>query len=80
MSEKRLVAIASDAEGFAAAAARYLSGPQKALFADVDRHLSQLSWDRTWTGMRRLIESAIAHNTRLVASTGDDRLVEQTNA
>jgi len=78
--EKGLVAIASDAEGFAAAAARYLNGPQKTLFAAVDRHLSQLSWDRTWTGMSKLIDSAIAHNTRLVASAGDDRLVEQTNA
>jgi glycosyltransferase involved in cell wall biosynthesis len=78
--EKGLVAIAADAAGFTAAGERYLCAPRKALFAAVDRHLAELSWDKTWMGMRKQIVSAILHNTRLVPSSDDDRLVEQTNA
>jgi glycosyltransferase involved in cell wall biosynthesis len=78
--DKGLVAIADDAEAFLAAAERYLKAPRKALFAAVDRHLAQLSWDKTWLGMRAHIASAVAHNRRFVPVSDDPRLVEQTNA
>ncbi len=77
--EKGLVEIASDAEGFVDAAERLLKANREALFAKVDRHLKQLSWDKTWAGMDALIGEAVAHNTRFVAHVSEGA-VEQTNA
>lgn len=55
-----LVSIASDPVAFVEAIEAALSRPDKrAWLARVDRYLSQLSWDRTWSGMARLMEQTL---------------------
>jgi UDP-galactopyranose mutase len=46
-----LVEIAATAEAFVAHAEALLERPREAWLRKVDRHLSQTSWDLTWTGM-----------------------------
>jgi glycosyltransferase involved in cell wall biosynthesis len=59
--EEGLVAIASDADGFAAALERSLTMRGDAQWlAKVDQRLSTNSWDLTWSRMQALIESATA--------------------
>jgi glycosyltransferase involved in cell wall biosynthesis len=64
--EKGLVAIASDAAGFVAAAERLLKAAKAPLFVAVDHHLAELSWDKTWEGMHRHILAEIARHTRVL--------------
>jgi glycosyltransferase involved in cell wall biosynthesis len=77
--EKGLVAIANDAEGFADQAARLLATPKRDLFAKVDRHLANLSWDKTWAEMDRHIGEAVSRNTRLVVRSHEG-IAERHNA
>jgi glycosyltransferase involved in cell wall biosynthesis len=59
--EEGLVAIASEAEGFAAAVERLLTmGSDVQWLAKVDQRLSNSSWDLTWSRMQALIESTTA--------------------
>ena len=57
--DQNLVSIASDSAGFVAAIEAALIRPDKEVWlARVDKFLSQLSWDRTWAGMARLMAEA----------------------
>ncbi len=60
--KRGLVEVADDVEGFVAAAERCLAGRGERWRADVDAFLSELSWDRTWSKMRALIERALDDN------------------
>jgi glycosyltransferase involved in cell wall biosynthesis len=55
-----LVAIAANAEELVAAAQSYMSGRPDGWQERVDRHLSTMSWDRTWRDMQRLVSGVIA--------------------
>lgn len=58
--EKELVEIAQTAEQFIAAAEKILSeGRSEERTARADRFLSQMSWDKTWTEMNRLMSEEI---------------------
>jgi glycosyltransferase involved in cell wall biosynthesis len=54
-----LVEIAADAESMIARAEALLARPKQDWLARVDRHLSALSWDRTWGAMQALAEAAL---------------------
>jgi len=54
--EQRLVEIADEPQAFIAAIERVLAGQPESWRHKVDRYLSELSWDRTWSGMCRLID------------------------
>lgn len=54
--EGALVAIADTREEFVAAVERVLDGQPAGWRERVDRFLSEMSWDRTWTEMSRVIE------------------------
>jgi glycosyltransferase involved in cell wall biosynthesis len=54
-----LVEIAGDSQAFAAALRAVLQRPRTLWLKQVNRRLSQLSWDRTWAEMRGLIETAL---------------------
>ena len=58
--ENGLVAIAANAEELVAAAQSYMSDRPEAWQERVDRHLSTMSWDRTWRDMQRLVSGVIA--------------------
>ena len=55
-----LVAIAANAEELVAAAQSYMSDRPDGWQERVDRHLSTMSWDRTWRDMQRLVSGVIA--------------------
>ena len=58
--DQNLVAIAADTAGFVAAIEAAMDRPDKASWlARVDNFLANLSWDRTWAGMARLMEQAM---------------------
>ena len=63
-----LVKIAADAEAVVAALEDVLDRPKSAWLAQVDRRLSWMSWDATWTRMLALISEA-ATGTRLPATS-----------
>ncbi len=56
--EDGLVEIAQGPEAFADALARALSRPRTEWLRAVDRRLAEVSWDRTWEGMRREVSGA----------------------
>jgi UDP-galactopyranose mutase len=58
--EQGLVRIADDATSFARAIAEALSEDTSARLAAFDAFLAHTSWDRTWRGMRSLIDAAFA--------------------
>jgi UDP-galactopyranose mutase len=75
--EQDLVAIASDSAGFVAAIEAALVRPDKAAWlARVDKFLSQLSWDRTWAGMARLMHEGALNGS----SQSHDGGLAATNA
>ena len=61
-----LVEIAEDAAGFARALDMMLERPRGPWLKQVDRRLSQISWDRTWSEMRGQMETALRSATRPV--------------
>ena len=61
-----LVDIAGDAPAFADALGRVLNRPRAEWLRDVDRRLAEISWDRTWDGMRLKMSDA----TRVGAASG----------
>jgi glycosyltransferase involved in cell wall biosynthesis len=61
-----LVDIAGDAPAFADALGRALDRPRAGWLRDVDRRLAEISWDRTWDGMRLEMSDA----TRVGAASG----------
>jgi UDP-galactopyranose mutase len=64
-----LVEIACGALAAIAAAERVMARPTAPWLARVDRHLSRMSWDRTWAAMAALIEAAApARDTAQVAA------------
>ena len=63
-----LVKIAADAEAVVAALEDVLARPRSAWLAQVDRRLSWMSWDATWTRMLALIAAA-ATGARLPATS-----------
>ncbi len=62
--EEGLVAIADSADAFGDAIARALGNADPEWRANVDRFLSRLSWDRTWSDMRTLCEDALRQRAR----------------
>jgi UDP-galactopyranose mutase len=54
--EQAFVAIADTPDEFAAAIERMLAGPPDGWRRRVDRFLSEMSWDRTWAEMSRVID------------------------
>jgi UDP-galactopyranose mutase len=54
--EQAFVAIADTPDEFAAAIERMLAGPPDGWRQRVDRFLSEMSWDRTWSDMSRVID------------------------
>lgn len=66
--EEGLVEIADSAEALVEAAERLFGrteAEQSAWLRKVDAFLEQMSWDRTWAGMDRLIEKAVARTPAL---------------
>ena len=57
--ELGLVEIAGDAESFAAAIKKALGREDEEWLASVDRHLSGMSWDKTFEGMWREIQKSM---------------------
>ena len=55
--ERGFVSIADTADGFIAAIDRALTGQSPEWREEVDRFLGQMSWDRTWDEMSRVIDS-----------------------
>jgi UDP-galactopyranose mutase len=58
--ELKLVRIADSVEDFAGAVEAAMKDDLKAHVRRVDAFLARTSWDRTWEGMRELIEEAVA--------------------
>jgi UDP-galactopyranose mutase len=56
--DQGLVSVADTPDAFVAAVERCLSGMPEEWRERVDRFLSELSWDRTWSDMARLIDEA----------------------
>jgi UDP-galactopyranose mutase len=71
-----LVDIADTPEAFAAAVQRALGNPPAGWRRQVDDFLSEMSWDRTWSAMCRLIDDVAAPSTTVV----DTRLHTPTAA
>ena len=61
--EAGLVEIAKGPAAFAGALARVLSRPRTEWLRAVDRRLAEISWDRTWEGMRREVAGAAGGST-----------------
>jgi len=72
--EEGMVAIASTPEEFCDAIARALGADDPAWRAPVDRYLSTLSWDRTWSDMRTLCEDALRQRTRALRAETSRRV------
>lgn len=53
-----LVEIADDADMFVAHIERLLRRPRRSWLRSVDAHISRMSWDDTWAGMRALLGDA----------------------
>jgi len=62
--ERGFVEIADSAEGFTAAIERALTGRSREWHEAVDRFLAQMSWDRTWDEMSRLIDGVASVRVR----------------
>ena len=71
--EQGLVRIADSPDEFVAAAEAALEERPEELLPRVDSLLAQMSWDRTWKRMTRLIEGSIAANQDAAAGTDGDR-------
>lgn len=67
--EQNLVEIASTAEEFAAAGDKLLQMEKAAWLERVDAFLTQISWDKTWFEMTRLIEETIGAETKAASQT-----------
>lgn len=67
-----LVEIAATAEAFVAHAEALLERPREAWLRKVDRHLSQTSWDLTWTGMMAEMAKARAGRSGTRATVAQD--------
>jgi UDP-galactopyranose mutase len=65
-----LVEIAAEPAAFAEALQRVLERPRAGWLKQVDRRLSQLSWDRTWAEMQGLIATAQRGAARAEALVG----------
>lgn len=62
--DKKLVAIASDANEFIAAIENALDENRAEKLAEVDKFLLQTSWDKTWRRMSDLIDEAITEKRK----------------
>ena len=76
-AERGLVRIGRGAAEFAAAVEEALAEDEESRLRRADEALAQTSWDRTWNGMRRLLEGAIAERRPRIAVSerGFDYLV-----
>ncbi|WP_082012589.1 glycosyltransferase [Belnapia sp. F-4-1] len=75
-----LVEIADDAEGFARALDMMLARPRAPWLKQVDRRLAQISWDRTWSEMRGLMETALRAATRTARTRAAAEMVKRAAA
>jgi UDP-galactopyranose mutase len=65
--DQNLVEIASTAEEFVAAGERILAGNYSTEWLNrVDEFLAQISWDKTWAEMMRLINKVISEDKKAV--------------
>jgi glycosyltransferase involved in cell wall biosynthesis len=68
--EAGLVEIAEGPAAFADALARALSRPRTGWLEAVDRRLAEISWDRTWDGMRREVSGVAGRADARAAGGG----------
>jgi UDP-galactopyranose mutase len=66
--ESGLVEIADSPETFVACAESLLSRPPHAWICNVDSHLVDMSWDRTWSAMKLEIDRVLARSPRRVST------------
>jgi UDP-galactopyranose mutase len=75
-----LVEIAEDAAGFARALDMMLARPRAPWLKQVDRRLAQISWDRTWSEMRGLMETAMRAANRTARTRTAAEMVKRAAA
>jgi UDP-galactopyranose mutase len=66
--DQGMVEIADDPQAFVAAVERVLTPQPRAWRQKIDSYLSEMSWDRTWSGMRRLIDEVAGRRGRPIDS------------